>query len=157
MQVKPGLVSSLLRCHSSHFAASLHGSGRGPTIAMCPIKTFHNCGNSSNPVFRSNPPILVTRGSFFSLNAGPSRSFNTSRLALSCSASTTMVRNLYIGNALPNCPDRICLKKTGPFEVNLMATAASKITGNASKRPIEAPKISMPLFQPGYLGQMYSE
>ena len=80
MHVKPGFVSKRRRCHTLHFASSSQGSGRGPTIAIWPTKTFQSCGNSSMPVFRSSRPSLVTRGSFLILNAGPSRSFNCNQV-----------------------------------------------------------------------------
>ena len=149
MQVKPGLVSSRRRCHSLHLASSLQGSGRGPTMAMSPTSTFQSCGNSSSPVLRSTLPSRVTRGSFVILKAGPSRSFNCCSFPLRSSASTTIVRNLYMAKTLPNCPVRNCRKKTGPLDVSLMAIAAIKINGNATARPIKAPLISMQRFQSG--------
>src|SRR5258708_39378628 len=43
----------------------------------------------------------------------------------------------------PLRPERCCLKKTGPREVNLIATAASKNNGEVINKKMIAPKKSM--------------
>ena len=69
--------------------------GRGPTRLISPCSTLKSCGSSSMLVLRMKRPILVIRGSFFILKAGPSAiSFRCASSFFFASASTTIDRNL---------------------------------------------------------------
>ena len=124
-------------------------SGRGPTSVMSPLRTFQSCGSSSMQVLRRYRPILVIRGSLVSLNAGPSCSLCARNWSLRRSASARIVRNLKIVNRRPPRPSRSCLKRTGPFEVNLISMAVAINSGDRAISPRLAPTISSARFQEG--------
>ena len=57
---------------------------------------------------------MASRGSFVTLNTGPSISLNEASSACNCSASVTIVRNLSIVKGRAFSPLRCCRNSTGP-------------------------------------------
>ena len=53
MLVIPGRTLSTCRCSAVYMATYFGTSGRGPTMLMSPMNTFHNCGSSSTLVLRN--------------------------------------------------------------------------------------------------------
>ena len=51
---------------------------------------------------------------------------------------------------MPNCPTRCCRKKTGPFELSLIATAIARSSGERSTSPQTLPKMSRTRFVAEY-------
>lgn len=106
--VRPGFTARRCMAHSSYCATSRGSGGRGPTTDMSPTRTLRNWGNSSMECLRMKCPILVTRGSSFILNMGPSTSFSASRASFILSAPFTIERNFHMVNSrgLPSAPMR---------------------------------------------------
>ncbi len=71
-------------------------SGRGPTIDMSPLSTFHSCGSSSSDQRRRKLPMRVRRGSSRTAHTGP----------VEDSASTRIERSLSIWKGRPSSPMR---------------------------------------------------
>ena len=85
--------------------------GRGPKTAISPLRIFQTWGISSRPVFRRILPTEVIL------------------------SPSSIVLNFQIINSLPWKPTRVCLKKTGPFELSLMGTANTAATAAAAGIP----------------------
>lgn len=89
---------------------------------------------------RSQRPTRVMRGSRVTLKTGPLISLKTASSCFRCSASVQpSVRNSYMVNGRPFRPLRCCRKMTGPGEVSFTAKAASRSTGEESRRRQKAP------------------
>ena len=70
----------------------------------------------------------------------------------SFSASTRMLRNLRIANSFPSVVNRVCLYKTGPLSVILIAIAVTKNTGLSITIAIAENTISTKRFMNRYSG-----
>ena len=89
----------------------LGSAGRGPTRLIVPPRTLKSWGSSSRLERRSNHPSRGARGSWVNWKRGPWRSLAPHWLSR-CSASRTIVRNLYILKGTPSWPTRHCRKKS---------------------------------------------
>ena len=114
---------------------------------ISPLRMFISCGSSSIPDERRNFPTLVTLGSSFILNTGPSISFFSCNDSSLLSASQHMVLNLYILKYFPFFPHRICEKIGLPLLSSIRITIAT-ITknGNNTTRVAKDETISNNLF-----------
>ncbi len=111
-------------------------------MLISPTRTLTSCGTSSMLIRRRIRPTRVTRGSSLSLKTGSSSSSMEIRPASFASASTLIVRSLYIRNGRPCRPARIWEKRTGPELSSLIAIATTIANGAKTSNPAMATPMS---------------
>ncbi len=123
--VTPGRTSCLRFSNGEYRLRYRTRRGRGPTMLMSPLITFHRVGSSSMLVDRKIRPNFVSRSS--SVTSRPS------------SDTFLIVRNLRRRKICPLSPGRSCLNRIGRPNFAMTAPATRSWIGAVTTSAADAP------------------